>query len=87
MEKYQPIVLVQQAQLRNDHFDSGKFKQLVNDLNAEQFDGFCKEICSLNRFYESNLRSYPAPAAGPVSNFSESWTVGEIDFSHPVPGE
>lgn len=55
MESYEPINLVQQVQINPDQYDCNKFSELLADLNAQEFNQFCKHILYLSEFHDSNI--------------------------------
>jgi hypothetical protein len=58
MDKYEPINLVQQVQKSEGQFDREKLITLLNELNDQDFNQFCKQILSLSEFHDSNVGAF-----------------------------
>ncbi|HEX6334695.1 MAG TPA: hypothetical protein VFZ78_10745 [Flavisolibacter sp.] len=66
---HDPAVVVQQAQEAGG-FSCSKLVQVLQDMPAEDFETFCKEICRLQEFHDAhagawatdNIRCIPAGA-------------------------
>jgi hypothetical protein len=60
MELFDPLGILQKAQLANHHYNKSEFLRLVDQLDDVQFDAFCQQI--------ARIANTPEPGQAPVAD-------------------